>query len=114
MADWIFFSLRLFECLQDLVSTRDSVGHALQAWGELLKFVMTEVAVRGARGDDQVIVAEGYCLSICIAKQYLLSLLVHSRDFSHDYRDILLIAKNSSYRCRNLAGRQDGRFHLVK
>src|SRR5271170_6310250 len=114
MAYWIFFGLRLFECLKDPVSTRNSVGHALHAWGELLKFVMPEVAVRGARGEDQVIVREGYCLSICIANQYFLSLLVHSGDFSHDYCDILMIAKNTSYGCRNLARRQHCCCHLVK
>src|SRR5271154_1943939 len=114
MADWIFLGLRLFEYLQDLVSTRNSVGQALHARGELLKFVMTEVAVRGARGEDQVIVGEGHSLSICIAAQYLLSLLVYSGDFSHDHCDILLITKNASYGCRNLAGRQHCCCHLVK
>src|SRR3984885_16034319 len=75
---------------------------------------MAEIAVRGARGEDQVIVGEGYCLSICIVSYYLLSLFVHSGYFSHDYCHILMIAKNASYGCCNLARRQHCRCHLVK
>ena len=72
----IFFGLRLLECLQDFIfgSTR-GIREALQPRRVLLKVVTTEIAVRSARGKDEVIGAStGTLFAIRIADEDALSL----------------------------------------
>src|SRR3954465_9970240 len=110
----IFFRLRLFERLQDLVAGRQGIGEALQPWRELLKFLMTEIAMRGAGREDQVIVRNRYSFAIRSANKYEPSFSIHSRDLSQDHRRILLMPENATNRSRNLSRSQHCCRHLIK
>jgi hypothetical protein len=67
MAARVFFGLRLFERLQDLVSDRHGVCKTLQSRRELFEFVVAEVTVSNAGRQDEVIVWETNPLAICVA-----------------------------------------------
>src|SRR4051794_35339999 len=114
MAARMFFGLRLFEGLQDLVAGRQCIRKALQPWRELLKFRMTEIAMRGAGRKDEAIVSKRYSFTVRSTNNYESSFFVHSRDLSQDHRRVLLIAENAADRSRNLGRSQHCCRHLVK
>src|ERR1700721_2109493 len=98
----VFFGLRLFERLQDLVSDRHGVCKTLQSRRELFEFVVAEVTVSNAGRQDEVIVWEKHTLAICVAHEDILLILVHSVDFSENDGCIPLLAQDSTDRGSNL------------
>src|ERR1700721_109600 len=102
MAARVFFGLRLFERLQDLVSDRHGVCKTLQSRRELFEFVVAEVTVSNAGRQDEVIVWETNPLAICVAHEDILLILVHSGDFSENDGCIPLLAQDSTDRGSNL------------
>src|ERR1700735_5495439 len=80
----VFFGLRLFERLQDLVSDRHGICKTLQSRRELFELVVAEVTVSNAGRQDEVIVWETNPFAICVAHEDILLILVHSGDFSEN------------------------------
>src|ERR1700686_1119184 len=114
MAARVFFGLRLFERLQDLVSDRHGVCKTLQSRRELFEFVVAEVTVSNAGRQDEVIVWETNPFAICVAHEDILLILVHSGDFSENDGCIPLLAQDSADRGSNLTWCQYRRCHLIK
>src|SRR3984893_4969442 len=114
MAARVFFGLRLFERLQDLVSDRHRVCKTLQSRRELFEFVVAKVTVSNAGRQDEVIVWETNPLAICVAHEDTLLILIHPGDFSENDGCIPMGAQDSPDRGSNLTWCQYRRRHLIK
>src|ERR1700733_9011324 len=98
----VFFGLRLFERLQDLVSDCHGVCKTLPSRRELFEFVVAEVTFSNAGREDEVIVWDPTPLASCVAHEDILLILVHSGDFSENDGCIPLLAQDSADRGSNL------------
>ena len=60
----VLLGLRPLECLQNFIADGDRVGEAFQTWRVLFKLIVTEVIVRGARSEYQVVVVDPHVIAI--------------------------------------------------
>src|ERR1700751_5032209 len=114
MAARVFFRLGKLEGLQDLVTSCDRVGKALQSWRELFKFVPAEVTVTGARGHDQIDITDGHVPPVGVTDDDVLLILVHSCNLTQDHRGVLLVSENPPDRKANLIGGQNRGGQLIE
>src|SRR4030095_6470991 len=114
MGKWIFFGLGLLERLQDLVADRLRIREGLQTRRVRLELLVTEVAVRGAGGEDQGVVLDRHSLALRTVDEDQLPYLVDTNDLSHDHRRVLLPVQDLAKRCRDLRWRQGRNRNLVE
>jgi hypothetical protein len=114
MTAWVLLGLRLFKRLQYLVPNGDGIREAFQPRRKLLEFVMPEVTMSSARGQNQVIIRNTRPFPVCVAHEDALLIFVNSRDFTHDDGGVLLIPQNPANRRADLSRTQEGRRHLIE
>jgi hypothetical protein len=92
--------------VQKFISNRNGVRHSLEPRGVLLEFVVPEVTMRDARCDHEAIIIKRNIFAIGVSDEDTLLFLVDARHFAQYHRGVFLLAKNSSNRGGDLAGRE--------
>ena len=102
-------AFRLFECQQESLADRQGVFDRLQAGRVELPFVVAEVGVRGARGDNQVVVADR-----AVAKHDRACRAVDGDSLGQQHFGVALGAEHPPHRRGNVAGAERGRGYLIQ
>src|SRR5262245_9430542 len=110
----IFLGLRLLERAEDPVTDRFGVRETLQAWSVLRELLMTEVTVRRAGSENQVIVLNLGPIAIGAVDEDDLLVLVDADNLAHDDGGIALRAQDLANRCGDLCRRQRANGDLVE
>ena len=104
------FAFSVFKRKQHPPAYGKRVFQGFKSWCVLGPRIVAEIAVRRARGNDQVIVGDR--TSAFDSDRALCG--IDGRDFAHEYRDVALLAKNMTYGRGNGRGRQTRRSDLIQ
>src|ERR1051325_3761842 len=85
MKTGVFLRLSRLEGLQDSVSDGDGIRDGFQSGRKFFKLIVPEIAVGGARSENQIIVRDWHALSIGRICEHATALLVHAGNLA-EYR----------------------------
>ena len=106
------FALGLFERQQDAAANRQRIVERLETRRGLAPFVVAEVRMRRAGGDDQVVVRQRR--SPPIEVDDLLRRRIDVLDVGEQHAQARLLAQDPADRRGDVARRQPGRRHLIQ
>ena len=114
MLGWVVLCLGLLKRLEDLVADGDGIGETLQTGRKRRKFVVAEVAVRYAGGQNQIVVGDWDVLAKAVRDIDRLFRPIDAGHLAEDHRSVGLLAENASNRRADLAWREDRSRNLIE
>src|SRR5271166_4842122 len=110
----VFLCLGLLKRVESLVADGDGISETLQAGRKRRKFVVAEVAVRYAGGQNQIVIADWDVLAKAVRNIDRLFRAINAGHLTEDHRSVGLLAENASNRRADLAWRQDRGRNLIE